>query len=243
MATPHPGDIFVNPGTPWLGKTVFCLGSGDSLRRLRLNEWVGIVSLQRSGAAVVFAINSSVKMARLNGCEPDALFFTDTNWFEVNEALVRAFPGRLFTVCKIARAAYNRLERISNELTAPFAVGKTPMRDGRTSGHRAVSIAVMCGASRVILLGYDMRIDPVSGRSHCHDDYSWPGMAGMFADEFIPGFDGWYKDALAVGCEIVNATDGTALIEFPMIALSSVLQGKPDGDHLPLYAEERSQSV
>ncbi len=174
MAAPHPGDIFVNPGTPWLGKTVLCLGSGDSLRRLTSSEWAGIVAIQQVGS-IIFAINSSIKMARLNGCEPDALFFTDTNWFEVNEALVRAFAGRIFTVCKIARAAYGRLERITNELTSPFMVGKTPMRDGRTSGHRAVSIAVMCGAKLVVLLGFDMRIDPVSGRSHCHDDYSWPG--------------------------------------------------------------------
>lgn len=242
MATPHAGDVFVNPGTPWLGKTVLCLGSGDSLRRLTEAEWSGVVTMQRAGA-VVFAINSSIKTARLNGCEPDALFFTDTSWFETNEELVRSFPGRVFTVCKIARAVYDRLERISNELTAPFAVGKTPMRDGRSSGHRAVSIAIMCGARRVVLLGYDMRVDPVSGRSHCHDDYSWPGMGGMFADEFIPGFDGWYRDALAVGCEIMNATDGTALTEFPMIALSSVLQGTSDGDHRTLYTEERAQSV
>jgi len=224
LAQPHPGDVFVNPGTPWLGKTVFCLGSGDSLRRLRQDEWAEIVSLQRSIGAIVFAVNSSVKTVRLNGCEPDALFFTDTNWFEVNEALVRAFPGRLFTVCKIARAAYDRLERIANELTAPFMVGQTPMRDGRSSGHRAVSIAIMCGAKRVVLLGYDMRVDPVSGRSHCHDDYSWPGMGGMFADEFIPGFDGWYRDALAVGCEVVNATNGTDLAEFPKVPLDNILR-------------------
>ncbi len=205
-------------------------------------EWDGIVSLQHAGA-VVFAVNSSIKMARLNGCEPDALFFTDTNWFEVNEALVRAFPGRLFTVCKIARAAYDRLERITNELTAPFMVGQTPMRDGRSSGHRAVSIAIMCGAKRVVLLGYDMRVDPVSGRSHCHDDYSWPGMGGMFTDEFIPGFDGWYRDASAVGCEIVNATDGTALAEFPVVPLDSVLRGIPYDDYLSLHAQKRSRSV
>ncbi len=205
-------------------------------------EWAGIVALQH-GADIVFAINSSVKTARLNGCEPDALFFTDTNWFEINEALVRAFPGRIFTVCKIARAAYDRLERVANELTAPFSVGQTPMRDGRSSGHRAVSIAVMCGAKRIVLLGFDMRIDPISGRSHCHDDYSWPGMGGMFADEFIPGFDGWYSDAVSVGCEIINATNGTDLREFPLVPLDCVLRGINYGDYLSLHAEKRPRSV
>jgi hypothetical protein len=238
VATPHPGDVFCNPGTPWTGKTVFCLGSGDSLRRLSKDDWSGIA---KSG--IVFAVNSSVKTARLNGCEPDALFFTDTNWYETNEALVRAFPGSVFTVCKFARAANARLERIETAVRPDFAVGQVPMRDGRTSGHRAVSIAIMCGARRVVLLGYDMRIDPVSGRSHCHDDYQWPGMAGMFADEFVPGFDGWYRDALAVGCEIVNATDGTALTEFPLVTLEGVLREAPDGNYFSIHPKERSQPV
>lgn len=243
MAPPRPGDVFVNPGTPWLGKTVFCLGSGDSLRRLRPDEWAGIIRSQHDGTSIVFAVNSSIKTARQNDCEPDALFFTDTNWFETNETLVREFPGRIFTVCRVARAAYDRLERIENDLKAPFAVGQTPMRDGRTSGHRAVSVAIMCGAMRVVLLGFDMRIDPISGRSHCHDDYQWPGMAGMFADEFIPAFHGWYRDALAVGCEVVNATDGTVLEEFPLVPLESVLRGIADGDRLTVYAENRARAV
>ncbi len=242
MATPRPGDIFVNPGTPWIGKTVFCLGSGDSLRRLTASEWSGIAAMQRAGDSVVFAVNSSIKMARLRGCEPDALFFTDTNWWEKNETLIRGFPGRLFTVCRVARSVYDRLERIENVIRPDFGVGQAKMRDGRSSGHRAVSISVLCGARRIVLLGFDMRIDPDSGRSHCHDDYSWPQMVTMFTDEFIPGFNGWYRDALAVGCEIINATDGSVLTEFPMVALDSIL-GAADGDHFPVYPEKRPESV
>ena len=240
MAPPHPGDVFCNPGTPWTGKTVFCLGSGYSLARLSLDEWRGLVVTQNNGHGVVFAINSSIKTARLHGCEPDALFFTDTNWYETNEFLVKAFPGRVFTVCKFARAVNDRLERVDAIQRPDFTVGQVPMRDGRSSGHRAVSVAILCGAKLIVLLGYDMRIDPVSGRSHCHDDYQWLQIGGMLADEFVPGFNGWYRDALAVGCEIVNATDGTALTEFPLVTPDSVLRGAPDGDHFPIYPEKRA---
>lgn len=217
----RPGDVFTDPGAPWLGRTVYCLGSGDSLRRLAAAQWAGLVDAQRHGA-LVLAANSSVKTARSGGCEPDALIFTDLNWFEDNETLVRGFAGRVFTLSRGARAACDRLERIASVMRPDFA-RSPPLRDGRSTGHRAVSLAVMCGANYVVLLGFDMQIDPASGRSHCHDDYQQTEAARSYAEEFIPSFAGWYADAFAVGCEIVNATETTALREFPRMSLDEAL--------------------
>lgn len=210
--------MFTNPGTPWHGRTVFCLASGDSLRRQTPEQWCAIAMRQRAGD-VVLAVNSSVKTARAAKCEPDALFFTDMNWFEANAQLVHEFPGRIFTVSR----AGGKTERIENIHRAGFSVGQPPMRDGRSSGHRAVSLAVMLGARRVVMLGYDMQIDPESGRSHCHDDYANTQSNQDYAREFIPSFQGWRADALAVGCEIINATPGSALKEFPFVPLGELL--------------------
>lgn len=216
---------FTDPGTPWAGKTVFCLASGDTLRRITAEQWRAIVDMQARGD-VVLAVNSSVKTARNAGCEPDAIFFTDTNWFESNRELLRTFPARVFTVSRIAKAEMpDKMERIENIHREHFEVGTPPMRDGRSSGHRAVSLAVMCGARRVVMLGYDMQVDPETGRSHCHDDYQHPEMNRTFADEFLPSFRGWYKDALAVGCEIINCSPCTILREFPICPLEEILVG------------------
>lgn len=214
----RPGDEFTNPGTLWRGETVFCLGSGDSLRRIERELWA---RLPEHGH--VLAVNSSIKTARANGIEPDALFFTDMNWFEANEVLVRSFRGRVFTVSRAARAACDAVERIENTHRPDFSVGAPPMRDGRSSGHRAVSLAIMLGASRVILLGYDMRIDPDTGRSHCHDDYAHTQSDLDYQREFIPSFRDWHQQALAVGAMVLNATPETALDEFPKVRLEDVL--------------------
>lgn len=217
------GREFTNPGTPWAGRTVFCLASGPSLGVMSDAEWEQIVAAQKHGA-VVLAVNSSVKTARANGCEPDALIFTDTNWFEDNEALVRGFPGRVFTLSRFAKAAAaDKLERIDNITRPDFSVGDGILRDGRSTGHRAVALAVLCGARRVVMLGYDMRVDPESNRSHCHDDYQHTEQPWAYAQEFVPAFRGWHRSALDVGCEIVNATPGSALAEFPMVELAEVL--------------------
>lgn len=218
----RPGDEFSDPGTPWLGLTVFALASGPSLGVVARECWDALCWRQET-EAIVLAVNSSVKTARLNCVEPDALFFTDLNWYEANADLIGAFPGRVFCVSRGARALCDKIERIENTHRRDFAVGRPPMRDGRSSGHRAVSLAVMLGAKRIVLLGYDMRIDPVSGRSHCHDDYAHTQSDLDYRREFIPSFAGWHADALKVGCEIVNATPGSALSEFPMVDLQEEL--------------------
>lgn len=220
-----PGRVMTNPGTPWLGRTVFCLGSGDSLRRVAPAQWAGIGAMQLDGA-IVLAVNSSIDTARLAGCEPDVLLFTDHNWFEDNEDLVRAFAGPIFTFNKESQIAYPALLRVENIHRHDFAVGHPPMRDGRSSGHRAVSLAVMCGARRVVMLGYDMRVDPVTGRSHCHDKYQHTEPERAYRDEYVPSFTGWYASALMVGCEILNATPGSAVTEFPMLDLDDLLPAR-----------------
>lgn len=221
-----PGDEYAEPGLIWSGKTVFCLASGDSLRRLTESEWHGIIAKQWTGS-IVLSINSSIKTARAAGCEPNAILFSDLNWYEDNEALIKAFPGPRFTFSRRAKVAFPDLWRIDNTTRPDFAVGAGPIKDGRSSGNRAISVAVKLGARRVILLGYDMRIDPVSGRSHCHNDYHNTEAAKVYAQEFIPSFNGWDAAARDAGVEIWNATDGTALDEFAKVGLNEVLTWRP----------------
>jgi hypothetical protein len=190
---------------------------------LTAEEWKGIKRLQQSALAKVVVVNSSIKTAREGGIEPDAIFFTDESWFEKNEKLVKEFKGLKFTVSRRAKASYPELMRIQNARQDKFFVGQPPLRDSRSSGHRAVSLAIMCGARIVVLLGYDMQVDPETGRSHCHNDYQNSENPKVYSNEFVPGFNGWYEDGLKVGCKIVNSTKTTALKEFPLIPLEIFL--------------------
>ncbi|MCJ9729551.1 hypothetical protein [Bradyrhizobium sp. PRIMUS42] len=84
--------------------------------------------------------------------------------------------------------------------------------------------AVVLGAARVVLLGYDMRF--VGGREHCHDEYKGTARDGdIYQREFLPGFAGWDEAARAVGVDVVNATEGSALKEFQFAKLDEVLNG------------------
>lgn len=214
--------MFSNPKTPWLGKIIFCLGSGPSLNLISAEEWEGLGKAQENYGSVLLAVNSSIKKPRQFGLESDALFFTDESWFWDNESLVREFKGLKFTTSRRAKEDYLDLMRIDNRTMDEFEVGSGRLKDGRSSGHRAVSLSVMLGAKIVILLGYDMRV--IEGKSHFHNEYSNTESEKEYAQGFVPSFDKWYEKALKVGCQILNATPNSAVKEFPMINLEWILE-------------------
>jgi hypothetical protein len=222
---------FSNPGLLWLGRGVFCLGSGPSLSSISTREWNYINKLQTFNGFKVLGINSSFKFCREMGVEADALFFTDESWFHANEKEIRDFKGLKFTVSRRAKNSYPEgLMRIENVHQPEFFVGSPPMKDGRSSGHRAISLSIMLGAKIISLLGYDMRvvrIETESGiklRSHYHNEYQNTESEKAYSQEFVRGFDGWQEASLKVGCQIINCTPNSAVTEFASMPLSEFLK-------------------
>lgn len=205
----HRAEEYWTPPPIWTGATAFCLAGGPSLRGADLETLRG---------RHVIAVNSSCHIAPW----AEILFFTDNSWFEQHEAIVAGWPGEVVTCSRAAKVKWpDRVKRIHAETRADFPPPGSPIiRQGRSSGHTAVALAIALGAARVVLLGYDMRI--VEGRSHHHDDYRCRDGA-VYSGEFIPGFDGWAETAARIGAEILNATPGSALTQFPMIGIEAVL--------------------
>lgn len=104
-----------------------------------------------------------------------------------------------------------------------FSRGPHVIQQGRSSGHTAVSLAIALGATRVVLLDYDMRI--VADREHCHDEYKGSARdSEIYQREFAPGFAGRDEAARAVGVEVINATEGSARKEFRFASLNDILR-------------------
>lgn len=174
-----------NPIVPWehelwtpevlfKGERVFCLASGPSLTQ-------EVVDKVR-GKGRVIAVNSSVYLAPW----ADAMFFTDSGWFESGRdpamggrhgddrwprrEFVENFPGLVITMSRAAkRVLPGKVKRIKgrgqptdNPPRFP-APGSPEIHGGRTSGHTAVSLAIAMGAAQIVLLGYDMKLQPFGG--------------------------------------------------------------------------------
>lgn len=115
------------------------------------------------------------------------------------------------------------LHLVAGRSGATFSTDPRILHYGFSSGFQAVNLAILFGATRIVLIGFDMRI--VDGRAHYFGDHPPPLLRrtnyGAFAARFVEA-----AKRLPPGVEIVNATPGSALTCFPMVPLDEVLAGR-----------------
>lgn len=185
-------------------KSVFVLGGGPSLDPLEA------ACLDQR---YVIAVNTAGELMR----EPAVLFSRDSAWCRDNRTLIASSWAKLKITTKRDAARENEMDLVAMERREDFpAPGSLMIRYGISSGHAAVSLAIAMGARRIVLLGFDGRM--VNGRSHWHDRHT-EHRAEIY-DAFNRGWRGWREAALRVGCEIVNATHGSSIAEFPAVELA-----------------------
>ena len=204
----------------WPGGTVVCLASGPSLTEADVTYVCG--------RAPVIAINAAIQLAPwadvfYSGAPeywtPDAIHARESAGFaglSVRLALNEGTgPGQMRKgitpegIIVLSNTGENGVE------TRPDGI-----RTQKNSGGAAINVAVHLGATRIILLGYDMRPD-ARGRHHF-----WSGgKENHFSpyDAFRSHMATMVAPLAALGVEVINCTRSTALTCFPRKPLEEVL--------------------
>lgn len=209
---PAPAPFWI-PDRAFAGLTVTIVGGGPSHARFDLDllRWRRFI-----------AVNSACRRLRDIATGADPLFFHDNSWAENRPELIADWPGPVMTSNRHAKARLgDRVQYIDmTALTEHMAA--LPDHVGASSGHTAACLAALMGARRIVLIGFECRA--VDGRTHGHGDYSHHDI-GVYAEQFLPGWRGLAPAFDRLGVEIVNATPGSAIEEFPVAELSDVLRG------------------
>ncbi|MFA7279810.1 MAG: hypothetical protein WC100_06920 [Sterolibacterium sp.] len=166
------------------------------------------------------AVNTTFKLAPW----ADVLYWTDNAWFEPRLQDAMGFAGLKVTSNRHSwKHNPNEINLIKTEQYKSFFPRSGNVRQGRTSGHTAICLAISMGAKEVILLGYDMRVAD-DGREHHHNEYAGQNrQLEVYKRDFLPAFAHWNEQALGDGVRILNATPGSAIEEFEMVSLDEVL--------------------
>lgn len=107
-----------------------------------------------------------------------------------------------------------------------FSFDQSFIRYGSNAGFQAINLAILFGATRIVLVGFDMR--HVGGKAHFFGDH--PPSLRRLDDDGYRGFVKRFERAAKVlppHISIVNATPGSALTCFPMMDFHAAIQ--PDG--------------
>lgn len=195
----------------WPGETVVILATGPSLTQ----EDVDYVR----GKARVIAINDAYKLAPWADC----LYGTDARWWHWHHG-VPSFTGPKWSLEHSQwgnfRARYPDVQRLMN--TGPDGLEHKPtgLKNGRNSGYAAVNLACHYGATRIILLGYDLQT--VKGKSHFFGHH--PNKSVSPYSSFRQRFQSLVKPLKKIGVEVINCSAHTALTAFPCAPLRETLK-------------------
>lgn len=196
-------DYFTNL---WKGKDVFIIGGGPSMRR--------ITEIARLEKARVIGVNDAYKFGE---AVVNVLFFGDEKWWRANKEALDDWHAPIVTNSE-------KLGHESSLIKLPRKL-KGFHRDALgwngNSGASAINLALIMGAKRIYLLGFDMCHD-VHGNANWHNDSVKPAVPENYVN--------YRRDIEASArlyefpeTEIINLNPDSALECFPKMDWELVL--------------------
>jgi len=197
----------------WEGQTVALIASGPSAKK------VNVAALE--GRAKVLTINESYQLCPF----ADALYACDAAWWKLRLG-VKEFHGLKISQDREACKLYPDVKRVivdrySNvlQLEEPGRVGA-----GGNSGFQALNLAVQFGANKIILVGYDMRVDL---GEHWHKRHPLP-LSNPHPNDNIPrwrtSIDGAAGLLRQLGVNVYNCSSVSLLRSYPKVTIEEALK-------------------
>lgn len=142
------------------------------------------------------------------------------------DAVVAGFKGRRWTHQK-TQPDTDQTEVMQRYGLEPLVgtdgagLGRKLAHWGSNSGYQAINLAYLLGASRIILLGYDMQ--RTGGQAHWFGEHPKGLHQGANYTAWAPLFHPLAADLKAEGVDVINCSRETALTCFARAALDDVL--------------------
>jgi hypothetical protein len=197
----------------WRGQTVYVIGGGPSLRTFK---WQRLHGKRTIGCNDAYILGPKVA---------DICYFGDAGWFRLHSRCLAYFSGLIATCTEgfLGDANNNMVSWLKYLDRRPQGLHKTP-RIGWNSntGASAVNLAIQLGASKVILLGFDMKI--AEGRANWHANHKDAPNNHIY-NRFMRGFEAVKKDLdiKYPDIEVLNANPDSAMDIFPRVEIDDAL--------------------
>lgn len=199
----------------WPGETIAIIGGGPSLTPQQVNAC--------KGKCRVIAINDSLQLAPW--C--DIHYFCDSKWWNWHheKSWFTDYKGIRVTMENKDLCADGAIKGIRNAGIDGWCEDPTGLHTGQNSGYQCVNMALHLGATRILLLGIDMREIEIDGemKKHWfgdHPDKTYPDIYRQMTQHFK-------KAAPALverGIEVINCTPGSALHCFAFADVENIFQ-------------------
>lgn len=197
----------------WATRPAVVIGSGPSLS----DEQLAMVEQHQLAQRVhVIAVNNTIQRVP----------WADVAYFGDYTALCHYLPklkphtkAEWVTTCR-AGAERWRLTHVKASPNNGMTLERVHLNGN--SGAQAVNTAAAFGATKILLLGFDMR-NAADGRAHWFGQHPLPLITTQLFPDWLHKFAFIAKDAKALGVEIINCTPDSAMECFDKKPLEEAL--------------------
>jgi hypothetical protein len=199
----------------WPDSTVYIIGGGPS---------VANHDLSRIHDKRVIGVNQAYKL----GPWVDVVWFGDKQWYPSQMPVILDYRGLIVTCAQEARHSkrWKRVRWVGRSKASGIETRhfkRNSIAWNGNSGASAINLAYWFGAKRVVLLGFECKIQ--GEQTHWHNDYEVKKDKGNLVNPYRNYLKHWgqiARDAKACKLEILNATPDTAIEEIPQVRFEDV---------------------
>jgi hypothetical protein len=171
---------------------------------------------QQSGLKII-AVNDAYTLIP----HAEILYACDGPWWDVHQGCPQ-FAGEKWSSHqkhgndKLVHAKRYGLRLVAGKAGKGFSTDPEMIHYGSNSGFQAINLAILFGAVRIILVGFNMQA--VAGRAHFFGDHKGRLNKSVNYTRFVGAFND-ASTRMPKGVRIVNATPKSALKCFPIVSL------------------------
>lgn len=172
-----------------------------------------------------------INVAYMIGDWIDMVFFGDGGFFLSHKVNLAKFPG-LKVTCHAGGRGEPWVKFLARDGKKPRGISTAAnmVSWNGNSGAAAISVAAYAGAKRIILLGFDMKLNG-ENYQHWHNVYGKGKVdikderrrKRLPFDRHLRGFSVIADDARRMGIEILNACPDSAINEFKKVSVKEIL--------------------
>jgi hypothetical protein len=225
----------------WEGGECWIIGGGHSMPRqfgIPDNVISGVVNgdlMPDAYSPYLSAIHSKhvigINISYLIGNWIDIVFFGDNGFYLKQQAGLAKFPGLKIT-CNTNSKIDNSIKKLNRISKKGISTDPHGVYWNGNSGAAAISIAALAGCKRIVLLGFDMKLD--ENYQHWHQLYGKKEYGEIMVrgrkkikstpfEKHLKGFPFIAKDAKRFGIEILNASPDSAIPDFKKVTVKELL--------------------
>lgn len=204
----------------WKGETAAILASGPSLTREQCEAVRGkcrVIAVNNQG------IDTDCDGVRVPAMAPwaDILYAADAKWWRHYHDRALKFAGRKVTVR--ATLPWPEVYSLTQSIDRPsYDARPGYIVSGGNSGYQALHLVVQLGATRVLLLGFDMK-EGRNGRRHWFGNHPGKLNSRSSYTTWRSAFEKFSRVLDHMGIQVINCTPDSALKCFRRVPLEVAL--------------------